>query len=398
MQKKIYLNLAHLGGRELDFVRKAFDEDWVAPLGPNVDGFEDDLKQYLGGDKEILALSSGTAAVHLGMVGCGVTKGDEVIVQSFTFCASANPALYLGAKPVFVDSESETWNMDPDLLEDAIKDRIEKTGRVPKAIVPVSLYGMPYQADRIMEIADRYGIAVLEDSAEGLGSTFDGRALGTFGKFGVLSFNGNKIITTSAGGALICPDKQTKERLLYFATQAREPYPFYQHDELGYNYHISNVCAGIGRGQMLVLQNHLDRHREIVRMYTELLADIPGLSVHVNPSPRMNSNYWLSTITLDPELFVAGQEDNTLIDRSIVSPNPNVLGLKALFDKAGIESRPLWKPMHLQPLYSDAPYYAHRESVSEGLFERGLCLPSGPRVSDDDIHRICDIIREATVR
>ena len=398
MPQKIYLNLAHLGGKELDFVRKAFDEDWVAPLGPNVDGFEDDLKQYLGGDKEILALSSGTAAVHLGMIGCGVTKGDEVIVQSFTFCASANPVLYLGAKPVFVDSESETWNIDPDLLEEAIIDRIAKTGRTPKAIVPVSLYGMPYHADRIMEIADRYGIAVVEDSAEGLGSTFDGRALGTFGKFGVLSFNGNKIITASTGGALICPDKQTKDRLLYYATQAREPYPFYQHDEMGYNYRMSNICAGIGRGQMTVLQYHLDRHREIARMYTELLRDIPGISVHVTPSPRMKSNFWLSTITLDPDLHVPGQEKCALVEDNILAPNANVLGLRALLDDAGIESRPLWKPMHLQPLYSDAPYYGHKESVSESLFKRGLCLPSGPRVSNDDIIRICDIIREAAVR
>ena len=395
---KIYLNLAHLGGKELDFVRKAFDEDWVAPLGPNVDGFEDDLKHYLGGDKEILALSSGTAAVHLGMVGCGVSKGDEVIVQSFTFCASANPVLYMGAKPVFVDSESETWNIDPDLLEETIKDRIAKTGRTPKAIVPVSLYGMPYQVDRIMEIADRYGIAVVEDSAEGLGSTFDGRSIGTFGKFGVLSFNGNKIITTSAGGALICPDKQTKDRLLYYATQAREPYPFYQHDEMGYNYRMSNICAGIGRGQMTVLQYHLDRHREIARMYTELLRDIPGISVHVTPSPRMKSNFWLSTITLDPDLHVPGQEKCALVEDNILAPNANVLGLRALLDDAGIESRPLWKPMHLQPLYSDAPYYGHKESVSESLFKRGLCLPSGPRVSNDDIIRICDIIREAAVR
>ena len=396
--RKIYLNLAHLGGEEIDFVRKAFDGDWVAPLGPNVDGFEDDLKQYLGGDKEILALSSGTAAVHLGMIGSGVTKGDEVIVQSFTFCASANPVLYLGAKPVFVDSESETWNIDPDLLEEAIIDRIAKTGRTPKAIVPASLYGMPYHADRIMEIADRYGIAVVEDSAEGLGSTFDGRALGTFGKFGVLSFNGNKIITASTGGALICPDKQTKDRLLYFATQAREPYPFYQHDELGYNYRMSNVCAGIGRGQMAVLLDHIDRHREIARMYVELLGKIPGISVHGIPSPRMESNFWLSTITLDPDLYVTGQEKCAMADASIVAPNPNVLAIQALLDKAGIESRPLWKPMHLQPLYSDAPYYGHKDSVSESLFKRGLCLPSGPRVSNDDIHRICNIICEASVR
>ena len=396
--KKIYLNLAHLGGEEINYVQKAFDEDWVAPLGPNVNGFEEDLKQYLGGGKEVLALSSGTAAVHLGMVGCGVTKGDEVIVQSFTFCASANPALYLGAKPVFVDSERETWNIDPELLEEAIEDRMAKTGRKPKAIVPVSLYGMPFQADRIMEIADRYGIPVLEDSAEGLGSTYHGRQLCTFGKFGVLSFNGNKIITTSAGGALICPDRETKERMLYFSTQAREPYPFYQHDELGYNYHMSNVCAGIGRGQMAVLQDHLDRHRHIERMYEELLGAIPGISVHSAPSPEMQSNYWLSTLTLDPDLQVKGQEKcSVFAEEGIVAPNRNVLAVKALLEKEGIESRPLWKPLHLQPLYDGAPYYGHHESLCEDLFRKGLCLPGGPRVSDSDIRFICHCINEAIV-
>lgn len=396
--KRVHLNLAHLGGEEIEYVRKAFEDDWVAPLGPNVDGFEEDLKQYLGEGKEVLALSSGTAAVHLGLVGCGVSEGDEVIAQSFTFCASVNPILYLGAKPILVDSESDTWNMDPELLEEAIEDRIAKTGRTPKAIVPVSLYGMPYKIDRIMEIAGRYGIAVVEDSAEALGSRFDGRALGTFGKFGVLSFNGNKMITTSGGGALICPDAPTKERMLYYATQARDPYPFYQHERLGYNYRMSNVCAGIGRGQMDVLQAHIDRHREIAKMYAELLGDIPGIRVHNNPSLRVESNYWLSTIVLDPDLHISGQETIEMRNKQVFSTNPNVEALRVVLDKAGIESRPLWKPMHLQPLYNGVPFYRSKDHVSESLFKTGLCLPSGPRVSDDDVRYICERIHEATVR
>jgi dTDP-4-amino-4,6-dideoxygalactose transaminase len=396
--KKIFLNLAHMGGEEIEYVRKAFDDDWVAPLGPNVDGFEEDLKQYLGGEKEVLALSSGTAAVHLGLVACGVKEGDEVIAQSFTFCASVNPILYLGAKPVLVGSEDETWNMAPDLLEEAIVDRIAKTGRKPKAIVPVSLYGMPYEADRIMEIAGRYGIAVVEDSAEALGSTFDGHPLGTFGNYGVLSFNGNKIITTSGGGALICPDAQSKEKMLYYATQARGSYPFYQHEDLGYNYRMSNVCAGIGRGQMSVLKAHIDRHREIARMYAEHLGSISGIRIHGNPSPRIESNFWLSSITLDPGLHVIGQENVKELSGDICAPNPNVEALRVMLDKAGIESRSLWKPMHLQPLYKDAPMYDNAAKVSESLFKTGLCLPSGPRVSDEDVRYICETIREALIR
>ena len=390
-KKRIYLCLAHPGGKEQDYIRKAFEDDWIAPLGPNVDGFEEDLKQFLGGEKEVLAVTSGTAAVHLGLVGCGVGPGDEVIAQSFTFCASVNPSLYLGAKPILVDSEKDTWNIDPDLLEEAILDRISKTGRTPKAIVPVSLYGMPYKVDRILEIADKYGIPVVEDTAEALGSRFDGKAIGTFGRFGVLSFNGNKMITTSGGGALICPDPETKKRMLHYATQAREPFPYYQHENLGYNYRLSNVCAGIGRGQMLVADEHIRHHRKVAGMYADLLKDIPGIQVHGNPSPQIDSNFWLSTIVLDPDLHVRGQELYQGYGTSC-EPNPNVMALIRRLDLAGIETRPLWKPMHLQPLYQGAPYYGQAEPVSENLFRTGICLPSGPRVSEEEICYICEMI------
>ena len=393
-KKRIHLCLAHPGGKEQDYIRKAFEDDWIAPLGPNVDGFEDDLKRFLGGEKEVLAVSSGTAAVHLGLVGCGVGPGDEVIAQTFTFCASVNPIVYLGAKPILVDSEKDTWNMDPDLLEEAIKDRILKTGRAPKAIVPVSLYGMPYKVDRILEIADKYGIPVVEDSAEALGSRFDGKALGTFGRFGVLSFNGNKMITTSGGGALICPDPETKKKMLHYATQAREPFPYYQHENLGYNYRLSNVCAGIGRGQMLVADEHIQHHRKVAKMYADLLKDVPGIQVHGNPSPQIDSNFWLSTIVLNPDLHVRGQEACPKGETSC-EPNPNVMALIHELDAAGIETRPLWKPMHRQPLYQDVPYYGQAEPVSENLFRAGLCLPSGPRVSEEDIRYICAKIHES---
>ena len=392
--RRIFLNIAHPGGKELDYVRKAFEDDWIAPLGPNVDGFEDDLKQFLGGEKEVLAVSSGTAAVNLGLVGCGVGPGDEVIAQTFTFCASVNPIVYLGAKPILVDSEKDTWNMDPDLLEEAIQDRISKTGHTPKAIVPVSLYGMPYKVDRILEIADKYGIPVVEDSAEALGSRFGSKALGTFGRFGVLSFNGNKMITTSGGGALICPDLETKKRMLLYATQAREPFPYYQHENLGYNYRLSNVCAGIGRGQMLVADEHVQHHRKVAKMYAELLKDIPGIQVHGNPSVEIDSNFWLSTIVLNPELRVRGQEALPKGETSC-EPNSNVMALIRQLDAAGIETRPLWKPMHRQPLYKDVPYYGQAEPVCEILFRAGLCLPSGPRVSEEDIRYICDMIYES---
>lgn len=392
--RRIFLNIAHPGGKELDYVRKAFEDDWIAPLGPNVDGFEEDLKQFLGGEKEVLAVSSGTAAVHLGLVGCGVGPGDEVIAQTFTFCASVNPIVYLGAKPILVDSEKDTWNIDPDLLEEAIQDRISKTGHAPKAIVPVSLYGMPYKVDRILEIADKYGIPVVEDSAEALGSRFNGKALGTFGRFGVLSFNGNKMITTSGGGALICPDSETKTRMLHYATQAREPFPYYQHENLGYNYRLSNVCAGIGRGQMLVADEHIRHHHKVAKMYADLLKDIPGIRVHGNPSSQIDSNYWLSTIVLNPGLRVCGQEDCSPGETSC-EPNSNVMALIRQLDAAGIETRPLWKPMHRQPLYQDVPYYGQTEPVSENLFCAGLCLPSGPRVSEEDIRYICEMIHSA---
>ena len=393
-KKRIYLCLAHPGGKELDYIRKTFEDDWIAPLGPNVDGFEYDLKQFLGGDKEVLAVSSGTAAVHLGLIGCRVGPGDEVIAQTFTFCASVNPIVYLGAKPILVDSEKDTWNMDPDLLEEAIKDRISKTGRAPKAIVPVSLYGMPYKADRIIEIAYKYGIPVVEDSAEALGSRFDGKALGTFGRFGVLSFNGNKMITTSGGGALICPNPDTKARMLYFATQARGPFPYYQHEDMGYNYRLSNVCAGIGRGQMLVVDEHIRHHRKVAQMYAEFLKDVPGIQVHGNPTTQIDSNFWLSTIVLNSELHVRGQE-TCLRDETICEPNPNVMAMIRQLDRAGIETRPLWKPMHQQPLYKEAPYYCGSEPVSENLFCSGLCLPSGPRVSEEDVRFICEMIHES---
>ena len=394
--RRIFLNIAHPGGKELDYVRKAFEDDWIAPLGPNVDGFEDDLKRFLGGEKDVLAVSSGTAAVHLGLVGCGVGPGDEVIAQTFTFCASVNPIVYLGAKPILVDSEKDTWNMDPDLLEEAINDRISKTGRTPKAIVPVSLYGMPYKVDRILEIANKYGIPVIEDSAEALGSRFNGKALGTFGRFGVLSFNGNKMITTSGGGALICPDPKTKAKMLHYATQAREPFPYYQHENLGYNYRLSNVCAGIGRGQMLVADEHIQHHRKVAMLYADLLKDIPGIQVHDNPTPNIESNFWLSTIVLNPELRVRGQEASSKGETSC-EPNPNVMALIRQLDLAGIETRPLWKPMHKQPLYQDVPYYCGSDPVSEDLFRAGLCLPSGPRVSEENIRLISETIRASVL-
>lgn len=384
-----------MSGAEQKYIQKAFEDNWVAPLGPNVDGFEEDLKNFLGGGREVLAVSSGTAAVHLGLIGCGVGPGDEVIAQSFTFCASVNPIVYQGASPVLVDSDPDTWNMDPVLLEEAIRDRIAKTGKAPKAIVPVSLYGMPYHIDRILEVAGKYGIPVVEDSAEALGSEFAGRKLGTFGRFGVLSFNGNKMITTSGGGALICPDADTKERMLHFATQARERYPFYQHIDLGYNYRMSNVSAGIGRGQMNVLEDHIAHHRRIAALYAECFKDIPGITVHLNPSADIDSNYWLSVITIDPGVQVKGQECLPPFEGAPGgTPNANVEALRLALDTAGIESRPLWKPMHLQPYYADAPYYGGVNPVSEELFRTGLCLPSGPLVGDAEVEYIIGIIRD----
>lgn len=398
----------------MKYIQEAFDTNWVVPLGPNVNGFEEDLKQFVGGDKEIVALSAGTAAVHLALLACGVGPGDEILVQSFTFCASSHPVTYLGATPVFVDSEPDTWNMDPALLEQAIVDRIEKTGKKPKAIVPVYLYGMPAKIDEIMAVADKYDIPVIEDAAEGLGSRFDGKVCGTFGRYGVLSFNGNKMITTSGGGALICPDQAAKQKVMFYATQARESYPYYQHEEIGYNYRMSNICAGIGRGQMTVIDEHIAHHKHVCQLYKELLADVEGITLHENPSPRYDSNYWLNTVVLDPSLRVKGEEKayQVAIQGAVggaagvthqattlhtdCEPNTNVEAMRMALDAAGIESRPLWKPMHLQPVYRRNPHYVN--GVSESLFKKGLCLPSGPCVSDEDVAYIVEEIRKAIIR
>ena len=411
---RIYLCLAHMSGNEMKYIQEAFDTNWVVPLGPNVNGFEEDLKQFVGGDKEIVALSAGTAAVHLALLACGVGPGDEVLVQSFTFCASSHPVTYLGATPVFVDSEPDTWNMDPALLEQAIVDRIEKTGKKPKAIVPVYLYGMPAKIDEIMAVADKYDIPVIEDAAEGLGSRFDGKVCGTFGRYGILSFNGNKMITTSGGGALICPDQAAKQKVMFYATQARESYPYYQHEEIGYNYRMSNICAGIGRGQMTVIDEHIAHHKHVCQLYKELLADVEGITLHENPSPRYDSNYWLNTVVLDPSLRVKGEKKayQVAIQGAVggaagvthqattlhtdCEPNTNVEAMRMALDAAGIESRPLWKPMHLQPVYRRNPHYVN--GVSESLFKQGLCLPSGPCVSDEDVAYIVEEIRKAIIR
>ena len=406
MNKRIWLSLAHMGGREQDFIKEAFDTNWVVPLGPNVDAFEQSLAEYLHEDRRVVALSAGTAALHLGLILLDVKPGDEVICQSFTFAASANPISYLEAKPVFVDSEKDTWNMDPQLLEAAIKDRIAKTGKKPKAIVPVYLYGMPAKLDEIMAVAEKYGIPVIEDAAEGFGSRYKGRVCGTFGKYGVLSFNGNKMITTSGGGALICPDAEAKKEVMFYATQAREAYPYYQHEKIGYNYRMSNICAGIGRGQMTVVDEHIAHHKHLCGLYRELLADVEGITLHENPSGRYDSNYWLNTVLLDGNLHVRGEEDayretvkgavggaagvthESVNAHTSCEPNRNVEAMRVCLDKAGIESRPLWKPMHLQPVYAANPAYVN--GVSEGLFKRGLCLPSGPYVMDEDVRYIVD--------
>jgi dTDP-4-amino-4,6-dideoxygalactose transaminase len=411
--KRIYLCLAHMSeeGLEQKYIKEAFDTNWVVPLGPNVNAFEEDLAEFVGEGKKVVALSAGTAAVHLALIACGVGPGDEVIVQSFTFCASSHPVTYLGATPVFVDSERDTWNMDPDLMEEAIKDRIAKTGKKPKAIVPVALYGMPYQIDRIMEIADKYDIPVIEDAAEGFGSRYNGKVLGTFGEYGVLSFNGNKMITTSGGGALICPDKKAWDKVMWLATQARESYPYYQHEAIGYNYRMSNICAGIGRGQMTVANDHIAHHHHVQALYEELLKDVKGVSVHKQPAGKYDSNFWLSTITLDPDLKVKGEENayKTIVRGAIggaagvihvastavtdCQPNNNVEAMRMVLNDAGIEARPVWKPMHKQPVYKDAPAYVN--GVSESIFKIGMCLPSGPYVSDEDVRYIVDCIKEA---
>lgn len=411
MAKRIYLCLAHMSGQEMKYIQEAFDTNWVVPLGPNVNAFEEDLKQFVSPDHEVVALSAGTAAVHLALIGCGVQPGDEVIVQSFTFCASSHPVTYLGATPVFVDSEKDSWNMDPELLEEAIKDRMAKTGKKPKAIIPVALYGMPYQCDKIMAISQKYDIPVIEDAAEGLGSRWDGQVLGSFGKYGVLSFNGNKMITTSGGGALVCENPQDKQTIMWYATQARDSYPYYQHTAIGYNYRMSNVCAGIGRGQMTVLDEHIHHHQHIAKMYEEGFKNVPGISFHKNPDEKCDSNYWLNTITLDPALKIKGQElaykqviqgavggaagVTHVVDSPVTDcqPNDNVEALRMYLDKKDIESRPLWKPMHKQPVYQNNPAYVN--GVSEALFKVGMCLPSGPCVTDEEVLYIIESIKEA---
>ena len=465
-RKTVYLCLAHMSedGMEQKYVKEAFDTNWVVPMGPNVNAFEQSLEDFVnhiqernekGGvssdsdatphsslNRRVVCLSAGTAAVHLALLACGVGKGDEVIVQSFTFCASSHPITYLGATPVFVDSEPMTWNMDPELLENAIIDRKEKTGKYPKAIVPVALYGMPYQIDRIMEIADRYGIPVVEDAAEGLGSRFNGQVLGTFGKFGVLSFNGNKMITTSGGGALICNDdvaeikelkderikvrtaQENAEMVMWYATQARDAYPYYEHTAIGYNYRMSNVCAGIGRGQMTVLDAHIAHHKHVQGLYEELLADVPGIHLHKQPTneelgirneegPKYDSNYWLCAATIDPEVRIKGQENayKEVIKTAVggaagvikavdsattdCQPNENVEALRVFMLNKKVECRPVWKPMHCQPVYKDVPAYTN--GVSESIFKVGFCLPAGPYVSDDDVRYIVDCIKDAIV-
>ena len=440
-RKTIYLCLAHMSeeGYEQKYVKEAFDTNWVVPLGPNVNAFEEDLRKFVIGnveskvlsqsrwpeawkdawhlnerlkDKQVVALSAGTAAVHLALIGCGVKAGDEVLVQSFTFCASSHPITYLGAKPVFIGSEKETWNMDPELLEKAIIDRKEKTGNYPKAIVAVALYGMPYRIDRIMEIADKYGIPVIEDAAEGLGSRYNGQVLGTFGKYGVLSFNGNKMITTSGGGALICNNEKEKNEIMWYATQARDAYPYYQHSSIGYNYRLSNVCAGIGRGQMTVLDAHIKHHQHVQALYEELLRDVHGVHIHRQPDDKaFDSNYWLCTATLDADVKIKGQKNayKDVIKTAVggaagvihavdcattdCQPNENVEALRVFMLGKKIETRPVWKPMHKQPVYADAPVYTN--GVEEDVFKVGMCLPAGPYVSDSDVEYIVESIKKA---
>lgn len=413
-RNRIYLCLAHMSGNEMKYIQDAFDTNWVVPLGPNVNGFEEDLENFVEQNKKVVALSAGTAAVHLALIDCGVEAGDEVMVQSFTFCASSNPIKYLGATPVFVDSEKDTWNMDPELLDKAIADRLKKTGKKPKAIVVVYLYGMPAKIDEILKVSKKYDIPLIEDAAEGFGSKYKGQVCGTFGKFGVLSFNGNKMITTSGGGALICDDADSKNQIMFYATQARESYPYYQHEHIGYNYRLSNVCAGIGRGQMTLLDEHIAHHKHVLALYKELLSDIKGITVHTNPNEDFDSNYWLNSIILDENLHVKGEEEayQTIVQGAVggaagvthtaksahtnLEPNKNVEAMRVALDKANIEARPLWKPMHCQPVYQDCPAYTN--GVSEELFKKGLCLPSGPCVTDEDVKYIVNSIKESIIR
>lgn len=421
-RKTIYLCLAHMSeeGWEQKYVKEAFDMNWVVPMGPNVNAFEKDLADFVNEnqngklDRTVVCLSAGTAAVHLALKACGVGPDDEVLVQSYTFCASSHPITYLGAKPVFVGSESETWNMDPELLEKAILDRKEKTGKYPKAMIPVALYGMPYRIDEIMAIADKYEIPVIEDAAEGMGSLFNGQVLGTFGKYGVLSFNGNKMITTSGGGALICRNAEDANEIMWYATQARDAYPYYQHTAIGYNYRMSNVCAGIGRGQMKVLDAHIAHHKHVQALYEELLKDVKGLHIHKQPEdPRYDSNFWLCVATLDPDVRIQGQEaaykevlrtavggaagviHQVELATTDCQPNENVEALRVFLLNKKIEARPTWKPMHKQPVYADAPVYTN--GIEEELFKVGFCLPAGPCVTDEDVEYIVDSIRSSII-
>ena len=415
---------------EQKYVKEAFDTNWVVPMGPNVNAFEEDLERFVNGipggpstssgttrngealDREVVCLASGTAAVHLALIASGVKAGDEVLVQSFTFCASSHPITYLGAKPVFVGSEGETWNMDPKLLEEAIIDRKAKTGKYPKAIVPVALYGMLYRIDEIMAIGEKYGIPVIEDAAEGMGSRFDGQVLGTFGEYGILSFNGNKMITTSGGGALICRTKEAANEIMWYATQARDAYPYYQHSAIGFNYRMSNVCAGIGRGQMTVLEEHIARHKHVQALYEDLLADVPGVHMHKQPAdPRYDANFWLCAATIDPSVRVKGQENayKEIVKTAVggaagvihavdsattdCQPNDNVEALRVFMLDRKVECRPLWKPMHKQPVYAGAPVYTNGLEVD--LFKVGFCLPAGPYVKDEDVRYIVECIKDA---
>lgn len=376
MQKRIWLSLAQMGGGEQKYIQEAFDTNWVVPLGPNVNGFENDLVNFLGEDRSVVALSSGTAAIHLGLLQLGVGVGDEVICQSFTFAASANPIKYLGATPIFVDSEEQTWNISPEWLEKAIIDRKAVTGKYPKAIIPVHLYGMPAKMDEICAIAEKYNIPIMEDAAEAIGATFKNRQCGTFGEFGALSFNGNKMITTSGGGALICRTEEEAKRTMFFATQARENRPYYYHEHIGYNYRMSNICAGIGRGQMEVLDHHIARRRAIHALYTTLLADCNGVSVKQNPNADFESNFWLTCIEVDPAIC-NGKTANDI---------------RLHLESCNVESRLLWRPMHMQPIFTDCPYYG--DGVSEHIFERGLCLPSGSSLTDEQIAYVTETIKK----
>ncbi|MCQ2345088.1 MAG: aminotransferase class I/II-fold pyridoxal phosphate-dependent enzyme [Paludibacteraceae bacterium] len=417
-EKIINLCLAHMSEANLEqkYIKEAFDTNWVVPLGPNVNAFEADLENFVNSgnlNKKVVALSAGTAAIHLALIACGIKPGDEVCVQSFTFCASSHPITYVGATPVFIDSEKDSWNMDPELLEKAIIDRHEKTGNYPKAIIPVALYGMPYNIGRIMQIADKYGIPVIEDAAEGFGSRWKGQVLGTFGRYGILSFNGNKMITTSGGGAMICNDADSKNNIMWYATQARDAYPYYQHTTIGYNYRMSNICAGIGRGQMTVANDHIAHHQRVQSLYRELLKDVGGVTLHEAPSADYDSNFWLCTITLDPKLRIKGQENAYkevvksavggaasvihMVDSPTTDcqPNENVEALRIFMLERMVEARPLWKPMHKQPVYANAPAYIN--GVSEALFKVGVCLPAGPCVRDEAVRYIVDCIKEAIV-